>query len=114
MSGNCATGMRSIASAPAIVMTIAMTIASRGRAMKTAEIIGWLVPLSCLARSAGFGVIGGLAGPGETTMPGRARCTPSTMTMAPSVKPLRTDAVVGVDWPSWMRACCTLFCASTV
>ncbi len=39
MSGNCATGMRVIASAPAMVMTIAMTIASRGRRMKTEEII---------------------------------------------------------------------------
>jgi len=39
MSGNCATGMRRSASAPAIVMTNAMTIASRGRSTKTAEII---------------------------------------------------------------------------
>ena len=40
MSGNCATGMRSIASAPASVITIAMTMASRGRSTKTEEIIG--------------------------------------------------------------------------
>src|SRR5580658_9063925 len=40
MSGSCATGMRSIDSTPASVMTIAMTIASRGRRIKTAEIIG--------------------------------------------------------------------------
>src|SRR6202453_304386 len=40
MSGSCATGMRSIDNTPASVMTIAMTIASRGRRMKTAEIIG--------------------------------------------------------------------------
>ena len=39
MSGNCATGMRSIDSAPAIVITIAMTIARRGRSTKTEEII---------------------------------------------------------------------------
>jgi hypothetical protein len=39
MSGNCATGMRVMASAPAIVVTMAITTASRGRRMKTAEII---------------------------------------------------------------------------
>ena len=39
MSGNCATGMRNIASAPAMVITIAMTIASRGRSTKTEEIM---------------------------------------------------------------------------
>ncbi len=38
MSGNCATGMRSIDSTPASVMTMAMTIASRGRSTKTPEI----------------------------------------------------------------------------
>ena len=63
MSGSCATGMRSIDSAPASVMTIAMTIASRGRRMKTAEIIGYGWPASG----------GGLAGPGVTTRPGRTR-----------------------------------------
>src|SRR5580704_16122184 len=40
MSGNWATGMRVSASAPTIVMTIAMTAASRGRSTKIAEIIG--------------------------------------------------------------------------
>src|SRR6185437_5711207 len=39
MSGNCATGMRVIAIAPAMVMTMAMTMARRGRAMKTLEIM---------------------------------------------------------------------------
>src|SRR5437763_1861478 len=38
MSGNCATGMRSIEIAPASVMTMAITTASRGRRMKAAEI----------------------------------------------------------------------------
>jgi hypothetical protein len=38
MSGNCATGMRVSARAPAIVMTSAMTTASRGRSTKIAEI----------------------------------------------------------------------------
>ncbi len=37
MSGNCATGMRVSAIRPAMVMTIAMTIASRGRSTKTAQ-----------------------------------------------------------------------------
>src|SRR6266478_9383876 len=49
MSGNCATGMRVNAIAPARVMTIAITTASRGRRMKTAEIIG----VSPLARCRG-------------------------------------------------------------
>src|ERR1700730_18488736 len=40
MSGNWATGMRVSATAPTIVMTIAMTAASRGRSTKIAEIIG--------------------------------------------------------------------------
>ena len=40
MSGNCAIGIWLSATAPASVMTIEMTDASRGRAMKTSEIIG--------------------------------------------------------------------------
>jgi len=39
MSGNCAIGIVVIAMTPAMVMTIAMTIASRGRSMKMAESI---------------------------------------------------------------------------
>ena len=39
MSGNWATGMALSAISPASVMTIEMTIASRGRSMKVAEII---------------------------------------------------------------------------
>ena len=39
MSGNCATGSAPSAITPAIEMTIEMTIASRGRWMKTEEII---------------------------------------------------------------------------
>src|SRR4029077_8671272 len=56
---------------------------------------------------------GGVAGPGDTTSPGRARCSPSLMTSSPSFSPLVTTAMDGVDWPSWMRRCCALFCAST-
>src|SRR3954454_15164286 len=44
MSGSCATGMRSIASAPAIVMTTATTTARRGRSTKMAEIMAFLPP----------------------------------------------------------------------
>src|SRR4051794_34026816 len=39
MSGNCATGMRSSDSTPASVIRMAMTMASRGRSTKTAEIM---------------------------------------------------------------------------
>src|SRR5262245_15577033 len=39
MSGSCATGMRNRDSNPPSVMTIEMTIASRGRSMKTEEIM---------------------------------------------------------------------------
>src|SRR5690242_16190354 len=39
MSGNCDTGIRMIASAPASVITIAITIASRGRSTNIPEII---------------------------------------------------------------------------
>src|SRR6202021_815097 len=44
MSGNCATGICKSASAPAMVMTNAITIASRGRSTKTAEIMGFCPP----------------------------------------------------------------------
>src|ERR1700722_4857546 len=50
MSGNCATGMRSIESAPASVIRMAMTIARRGRSTKTAEIIRLLSRLRCRRR----------------------------------------------------------------
>ena len=40
MSGNCATGIASIARMPANVMTIETTNASRGRSMKMSEIMG--------------------------------------------------------------------------
>src|SRR5271166_3751781 len=39
MSGNCATGMRNSDRTPASVTRMAMTIASRGRSTKTAEIM---------------------------------------------------------------------------
>src|SRR5262249_32667960 len=39
MSGSCAIGIRARARSPPKVMTIEMTIASRGRSMKTEEII---------------------------------------------------------------------------
>ena len=42
MSGNWATGMRESASKPASEMTMAMTIAMRGRSMKCAEIMRYL------------------------------------------------------------------------
>src|SRR6478735_9129404 len=45
MSGNCATGIVSNASAPAMVMTNAITIARRGRSTKTAEIMGSCPPV---------------------------------------------------------------------
>src|SRR5713226_3035067 len=44
ISGNCATGMCVAASAPAMEMTNAMTIARRGRSTKTAEIMGFCPP----------------------------------------------------------------------
>ena len=67
MSGNCATGMRVSAIAPAIVITMAMTMASRGRLMKVAEII----PASPQPCGAAFGTLS--AGPGATAWPGRTR-----------------------------------------
>ena len=65
------------------------------------------------ARNVGGTGGGGLAGPGDTASPGRTRCSPSLMTSSPSLSPLVTTAVDGVDWPSWMRRICALFCAST-
>src|SRR4051794_10148234 len=51
MSGNCATGMRSMPIRPAIAVTMAMTIARRGRSTKTAEIIGSALRLRGHGRS---------------------------------------------------------------
>ncbi len=88
MSGNCATGMRSSASTPASVMTIAMTIASRGRSTKTAEIMARL-PLRRAGRRPGWRR---RPGAGLTTgMPGRTRWMPSTITVSPSFSPPAID-----------------------
>ena len=103
MSGNCATGMRVIASRPASVITIAMTIARRGRSTKTDEIIGRPaggeragdVARSCRPRRRG----GVAAGPGETT--GRLHALQSLDDdQLPLLQPAQIAAEVGVDWPS--------------
>ena len=60
MSGYCATGIASSEIRPAIAVTIAMTIASRGRSTKTAEIIAQ-------RRSR----VGAGTGDGEDRRPGR-------------------------------------------
>src|SRR5262249_9388972 len=65
--------------------------------------LGW-GPLSCAVCGAIGG--GGLAGPGDTTAPGRTRCSPSLITSSPSLRPFVTTAVEGVDWPSWMGRRC--------
>ena len=61
MSGNCATGMRVSASNPASVVTMAMTIASRGLLMNTDDSMRQPRPG------------GGDAGAGATAAFGRAR-----------------------------------------
>src|SRR5439155_3932535 len=68
-----------------------------------------LVPWAAAGELAG----GGLAGLGDTVWPRRTRCSPSLTTSSPSLSPLVTTAVDGVDWPSWSRRCCALFCDST-
>ena len=154
MSGNCAKGMRSSESDPAIVMMIAMTIANRGRSTKTDEINSSLrmsypkvlplakAPLPRLAGSpppqgrrpwaanpgrrrgswgSRWGSRRGIrvhrwlrrAGPGDTTMPGRARCTPSTTTVSPSCKPEAITAVSCELCPSCTRRCATLLPSPT-
>src|SRR4051812_39508077 len=55
MSGNCASGMRVRAIAPASVVMIAMTIARRGLRMKTAEITLRAEPSSTGAGRSGRG-----------------------------------------------------------
>ncbi len=55
----------------------------------------------------------GVMGPGLTSMPGRTRWIPSATTISPSFSPPAMTAVVGVDWPSWMRRCSTLLSAPT-
>src|SRR5580700_7846581 len=72
-----------------------------------------LVPCSAAGSATGEIAGGGVAGLGDTVWPGRTRCSPSLMTSSPSLSPLLTTAVDGVDWPRWMRRCSALFCAST-
>ena len=97
MSGNCATGICSSASAPAIVMTKAMTIARRGTIDEDGGNHGrgarraWspiAPPSFCVRPSSAVAFmldwISALAGPGETGWPGRTFCRPSTITLSPS------------------------------
>ena len=81
MSGNCATGMRVNAIRPAIVMTSAMTTASRGRSTKIAEITDY--------PPAAEG--GGLAGPGETTSLGTDALHALGNDQLPFLEPARHD-----------------------
>ena len=112
MSGNCATGMRLSEISPASVMTMAMTTASRGRSIKTAEIMAYL-PAGAAAPLPAAPGGGAPAGAGLTTTPGRTRWMPSAITCSPSASPPVTTASEAVDWPSSMRRCCALFSAST-
>ena len=95
-----------------MVMMIAMTIASRGRSMKTEEIIergpwpGARAPGSALRAP---------AGPGCTSLAGTDALHAIHDHMLALVKSgQRPAATVGVDWPSLIRRCCTLLSASTV
>ena len=58
MSGNCATGSAVSAITPAIVMTVETTNASRGRRMKTDEIVMALLLLRPAVAAARLGVDG--------------------------------------------------------
>ena len=86
-----------------MVMTMAMTMASRGRRTKTAEIIaaqrGSRAAFDARAAepSSAPGPMPGAfaAGAGETVWPGRMRWMPSTTTFSPSTRPLSTTASVG-------------------
>ena len=49
MSGNCAIGIAVMAMTPASVMTMAMTMANRGRSMKMPENIGCQFPGTTVA-----------------------------------------------------------------
>ena len=75
MSGYCAIGITNSDSSPAIVMTIAITVASRGRSMKMAENMAqpWLS--------------GGGAGLAITAAPGRRLSIPCTTTCSPPLRP---------------------------
>ena len=76
MSGNCATGSALMAIRPAIEMTVEMTNASRGRRMKTEEmVIGSALLSGPRPRAAVVGF---------TVMPARTLCWPWTMTFSPA------------------------------
>ncbi len=78
MSGNCATGSAVMAMMPAMVMTVEMTNASRGRRMNSDEIV--MAYCFCVEAEGGATV-------GLTVMPGRTRCWPWTMTLSPACRP---------------------------
>ena len=78
MSGNWATGNTVMAIRPAMEMTVEMTNASRGRRMKTDEMV--MAQPFCGAEVAGAVV-------GLTVMPGRTLCWPWMMTFSPAFSP---------------------------
>ena len=91
--GTAPPGCAASRAAPAIVMTMAMTIASRGRSTKTAEIIGCgAVPLACAGRR--LDRRRGRSGRRPAGRGGRAAC-PRRSRFSPSASPLVTTATVG-------------------
>ena len=106
MSGNCATGMRS------------MAMRARqgdddgddhGEPRPADEDGGDHRPCAGRAVPAG-GWTGAAAGPGETAWPGRTRWMPSTITLSPSVRPLGDDGegrrrLAELD-PALLAPCC--------
>ena len=92
--GYCCTGSEKMAIAPAIEMTIEMTIASRVRVMKRSEIMippptGW-PSLGC------------------TVMPSARRWIPWTTTCSPPFKPVVTAQPLPTRAPVSMRRCETV------
>ena len=85
MSGYCAVGSFVIATAPAIVIRIAMTIATIGRRTKKAPTA--LLPGLFGARGSAASAAAVEASFGTTVIPERTRCRPSTTIRSPGFKP---------------------------
>ncbi len=95
MAGYCATGSVAIASAPASMMTIAMTQAKTGRSMKKRD-MRRLLPAAADAAAT------------RAMPPGRTFCTPSTITRSPAVRPDVTSHRSPMAREASMVRCSTL------
>ena len=110
MSGYCAVGSFDIATAPAIVIRMAMTIATIGRRMKNSA-MGLLLPVFPAGAAAGSGVLE--ASFGTTVIPDFTRCSPSTTIRSPGFRPSSMTTMLPSIGPTLTTLIVTLLSAPT-